>query len=252
MLTAERLTVRYGSRFALSDCSLTVGEGEWWMLVGPNGAGKTTLIRAVAGAVPFTGELRFGDRPLRAMKPRDRARLIGILDQHNTAAYAYSVEEIVRLGRYAHRTALGDDPREEAAVEQALADAGLRDLRHESVLTLSGGERQRVFLAQVLAQEPRLMILDEPVNHLDLPYQQAIFELITDWLRTPGRAVLSVMHDLSLARRWGTHALVLRDGETLARGRAEEALRDAVLRDAYGMDVRGWMKGQLKVWEKKE
>ncbi len=249
MLEIEHLTVRYGRRTALRDCSLRVGEGEWWMLVGPNGAGKSTLIRAAAGAVPCEGELRFEGEDLTRMKPARRARLIGILDQHNTSSYDYSVEEIVGLGRYAHRGMLGADPRGDEAVEDAMRETGMTGLRRASVLSLSGGERQRAFLAQVLAQDPRLMILDEPVNHLDLPYQQAIFTLIADWLRKPGRAVLSVVHDLSLARRWGTHAMVLRGGECLARGPAAEALRDGILREAYGMDVGAWMRDQLDVWK---
>ena len=251
-LDAQGVTVRYGTRTVLRDLSFSVEEGQWWMLVGPNGAGKSTLIRAVAQAVPYAGTLTLDGRPLSRMRPAERARMIGILDQQNEAAYAYSVEEIVRLGRYAHRRgALGSDPEEDAAVARAIGLTGLEPFRHASILTLSGGERQRAFLAQVLAQEPRLLILDEPANHLDLPYQQAIFGLIADWLRQPGRAVLSVVHDLSLARRCGTHALVLREGQCVAMGPAGEALSDEVLAGAYGMDVAGWMRGLLREWKKK-
>ncbi|MBR5345293.1 MAG: ABC transporter ATP-binding protein [Clostridia bacterium] len=251
VLEAQGITVRYGPRTVLRDLSFTLGTGQWWMLVGPNGAGKSTLIRAIAQAVPYAGTLTLDGRRLDEMRSVERAREIGILDQQNEAAYAYSVEEIVRLGRYAHRRgALGADPGEEDAVNRALAVTGMEDFRNTSILTLSGGERQRAFLAQVLAQDPRLLILDEPVNHLDLPYQQAIFALIGEWLRQPDRAVLSVVHDLSLARRYGTHALVLREGECLVQGEAKEALSNRVLREAYGMDVADWMKDLLGEWKK--
>ena len=251
VLEARGVTVRYGPRTVLRDLSFTLEAGQWWMLVGPNGAGKSTLIRAIAQAVPYAGVLTLDGRRLDEMRSVERAREIGILDQQNEAAYAYSVEEIVRLGRYAHRRgALGADPGEEDAVNRALAVTGMEDFRNASILTLSGGERQRAFLAQVLAQDPRLLILDEPVNHLDLPYQQAIFALIGEWIRQPDRAVLSVVHDLSLARRYGTHALVLREGECLAQGEAKEALSNRVLREAYGMDVADWMKDLLGEWKK--
>ncbi len=250
VLEAQGVTVQYGPRTVLRDLSFTLDAGQWCMLVGPNGAGKSTLIRAIAQAVPYTGVLTLDGRRLDAMRPAERAREIGILDQQNEAAYAYTVEEIVRLGRYAHRHgALGADPGEDAAVAKALAATGMESFRHASVLTLSGGERQRVFLAQVLAQDPRLLILDEPANHLDLPYQQAIFALIGEWLRQPGRAVLSVVHDLSLARRCATHALVLREGECLAQGPAGEAVSTRVLREAYGMDVADWMRDLLGEWK---
>ena len=125
---------------------------------------------------------------------------------------------------------------------------GMTALCSASVLTLSGGELQRAFLAQVFAQNPRLLILDEPANHLDLVYQKHIFSLIEQWLREPGRAVLSVVHDLSLALRYGTHAALLDGGRCVAQGKAREALAPEHLAQVYGMDVRGWMRELLGEW----
>ena len=125
---------------------------------------------------------------------------------------------------------------------------GMTALRRASVLTLSGGELQRAFLAQVFAQNPRLLILDEPANHLDLVYQKQIFSLIGQWLREPGRAVLSIVHDLSLALRYGTHATLLDGGRCVAQGTAREALAPEHLEKVYGMDVRGWMRELLGEW----
>ena len=133
--------------------------------------------------------------------------------------------------------------------ESALEATGLGALRHKSVLTLSGGELQRVFLAQVFAQNPQILILDEPANHLDLVYQKHIFSLIQDWLRKPGRAVLSVVHDLSLARRYGTHALLMHEGRCVAHGQADDVLTPDRLRDVYQMDVYGWMREMLACWQ---
>ena len=156
----------------------------------------------------------------------------------------------MRLGRYAHaRGFLSDrDPEGDALVEQALEMTGMSALRRASVLNLSGGELQRAFLAQVFAQNPRVLLLDEPANHLDLGYQKHIFSLIGQWLAQPGRAVLSVVHDLSLARRYGTHAVLMDGGRCVARGTMEETLTPENLARVYGMDVGGWMRELLGQW----
>ena len=250
MLEARDITVRYGGRAVVDGLSFTLEPGRWLMLVGPNGAGKSSLIRALAQAVPYEGEFLLEGRPLREMRPAERARRIGILAQHNAARYAYTVEEIVRLGRYAHTQGwlTHRDPEGEERVEAALRDTGMTDFRRCSVLELSGGEVQRAFLAQVFAQDPQLLVLDEPANHLDLKYQQQLFGLIGTWVGKPGRAVISVVHDLSLARRYGDCALLMHRGRCAARGSAEEIMRPGVLRAVYEMDVHAWMRSLLEPW----
>lgn len=250
MLTAERVSVRYGARTVVDGVSLSLREGQWLMLAGPNGAGKSTLIRAITQGVPYEGRIELLGRDVRAYRPAQLARQVGVLAQQHSVNYAYTVEEIVRLGRYAYAQGFlsGRDSEGEARVEEALRMTGMTALRSANVLTLSGGELQRAFLAQVFAQNPRLLILDEPANHLDLVYQKQIFSLIGQWLREPGRAVLSVVHDLSLALRYGTHAALLDGGRCVAQGTAREALAPEHLEKVYGMDVRGWMRELLGEW----
>ena len=251
MLVADHVTVRYGTRPVVNDLSFHLEPGQWLMLVGPNGAGKSTLIEAITQGVPYTGSFFWQGRDLKTVRPADLARGLGVLSQRNTMSYAYSVEEIVSLGRYVHQRgflSLRDDEGR-ARVDQALAATGLTALRHASMLTLSGGETQRVFLAQVLAQNPSLLILDEPANHLDLKYQQSIFSLIVDWLRQPGRAVLSVVHDLSLALRFGTHAILLKDGCCVSQGPVREVLTRPNLLQAFDLDVTAWMLSSLSLWQ---
>ena len=134
-------------------------------------------------------------------------------------------------------------------MEKALALTGLTELADHSVLTLSGGELQRTFLAQTLAQDPKVLILDEPTNHLDLVYQKQIFALVREWLKEEGRAAISVVHDLSLARAYGTHALLMHRGKELAAGRVEEVFTNDNLNRAYSMDVTAWMREMLERWE---
>ena len=125
---------------------------------------------------------------------------------------------------------------------------GVAPLVNQSVLTLSGGELQRTFLAQLFAQNPQILILDEPTNHLDLIYQKQVFELIQNWLRQGNRAVISVVHDLSLARAYGTHAMLLNQSLPVAYGTIEEVFSSEKLNQAYRMDVRAWMQEMLGQW----
>lgn len=250
MLEVRHLTVRYGAKTVVEDLSLTLAAGQWLMLIGPNGAGKSSLIEAIAQGVPYTGQALLAGEDIRTLRPARLAQQLGVLAQRNTVAYAYTVEEVVRLGRYAHGGGFlrGKDEDGEAQVERALALTGLTELRRASLLTLSGGELQRAFLAQVFAQDPQVLLLDEPANHLDLIYQKQLFGLLRDWLRQPGRAVLSVVHDLSLARRYGTHAVLMHHGRCAAQGEIDQVMTPEHLRQVYGMDVYGWMNELLGQW----
>ena len=251
MLEVRELTVRHGALTIVDGLSFHVREGEWLMIVGPNGAGKSTALSAVTQAVPYTGSVLLDGEDVKKMKPAQRARKMGVLMQKNFAGYAFTVEEVVRLGRYAYAPGVlsGHGAEDTEAVEEALERTGLTAQRGQSVLTLSGGELQRTFLAQVLAQRPRLLLLDEPTNHLDLVYQKQVFELVGEWLRTPGRAVVSVVHDLSLAKAFGTRALLLDHGKTAAMGPVGEVLCPEKLDGVYNMDVSAWMRKMLGQWE---
>ena len=251
MLTGEHITVRYGSCAVVDDLSFRLNEREWLMLAGPNGAGKSTLIEAIAQGVPYTGSIRWKNEDIRTMKSSRLAQRIGVLSQRNHVSYAYTVEEVVGLGRYAYKNGLfsARDDQGKEQVEMALEMTGLTELRHASMLTLSGGETQRVFLAQVFAQNPQILILDEPANHLDLKYQEHIFSLIRKWLEEPGRAVLSVVHDLSLARRYGTHAVLMDHGKSVSQGEIREVMAPDTLQQVYGMNVYEWMREMLSQWQ---
>ena len=250
MLKAEKITVRYGDLTIVDGLSFHLAEGQWLMLAGPNGAGKSTIINAISQAAPYTGTITLAGKDIRRYRPAQLAKKIGVLAQKNNVGYSYTVEEVVGLGRYAHSRGLfaGKDAEGEERVEHALALTGLTGLRKSSVLTLSGGELQRTFLAQVFAQDPEILILDEPANHLDLVYQKHIFSLVQEWLKTPGRAVLSVVHDLSLAKKYGTHAVLMNRGRCVSQGSLNDVLTPENLNAVYDMDVYSWMREMLGQW----
>ncbi|MDR2502117.1 MAG: ABC transporter ATP-binding protein [Oscillospiraceae bacterium] len=250
LLDIQNLSVSYGEKTILDRVSFSVREGCWLMIVGPNGAGKSTVVGAVSQLTPHSGLVTCMGQNVRRMKPHKLARLIGVLPQSSAVSYAFTVEEILRMGRYSHSPGFfsGRGSGDEAILRRAAEMTGLADLLDRSVLTLSGGELQRTFLAQLFAQDPKILILDEPTNHLDLIYQKQIFSLVSEWLTQPGRAVVSVVHDLSLAKAYGTDALLLSGGRAVASGEIGSVFSREALRRVYSMDVYQWMEQMLGQW----
>lgn len=251
MLEVKNLTVQFGSLIIVDDVSFSVSEGQWLMIVGPNGAGKSTIINAVSQGVPYTGTVLFNGKDVKSSKPQELAKNIGVLTQNHFVGYSFTVEEVVKLGRYAYAPGIFSTAREEdnQKISDAIHMTGMEPFLKQSVLTLSGGELQRTFLAQLFAQDPKLLLLDEPTNHLDLVYQKQMFALIRQWVMDTGRAVISVVHDLSLARAYGTHALMLNGGRLVADGATREVLTPANLNAVYSMDVYAWMQEMLSQWQ---
>lgn len=251
MLKVRGLTVRYGDLTIVEDVSLSLEEGQWLMVVGPNGAGKSTLLGGISRRIPYTGGVLLEGQDMTRLKPRQAAAAMGVVMQSYHVGYPFTVEEVVKLGRYAHRKGFFSDTNleDQDKVEEALELTGMAALRKQTVTTLSGGELQRTFLAQVLAQNPRLILLDEPTSHLDLLYQKQVLDLMKKWLQGPGRALISVVHDLSLAKAYGTHGLLMNRGKGVALGRTEEVLTREHLAQVYQMDVYNWMEKMLGQWQ---
>ena len=251
LLSLEGVSVTLEKKTILSGISFTLEEGGFYMIAGPNGAGKTTIVQAIAGSVPYDGKILYRARDVRTFRPDALARHIGILAQTNPSGFAFTVSEVVRLGRYAYGKGLfhtANRTEDAEAVRLALELTGMEGLQHRKVNTLSGGEVQRMFLAQLFAQNPEVMVLDEPANHLDPVFQQQVFSLVDAWRRETGRAVLSVVHDLSIAKAYGTDALLLNNGQIVAKGRTADVFTPENLQKTYDMDVAGWMRRMLSQW----
>jgi len=251
LLSVKDLTVRYGKMTIVNHISFSMKPGQWLMIVGPNGAGKSTIVNAISQGVPYSGTVCFDGLDIARRKPSELARNMGVLTQSHNVSYSFSVEEVVKLGRYAYSSGLfsSTTDEDEQKVRSALDLTGMTPIMKQSVLTLSGGELQRTFLAQIFAQDSKLLILDEPTNHLDLVYQKQMFELIKDWIKDTGRAVISVVHDLSLAKAYGTHALLLDHGSLVSSGNINKVLTRSNLESIYSMDVYKWMESMLTQWQ---
>lgn len=249
LLKLEDISVKISNLNLVNHISLEIFEKDRFIIVGPNGAGKSTLINAVARGIPYTGKVYLEGKDIGTMKSMEVARSIGVLSQNYNVGYSFTVEEIVRLGRYAYAPNLLSRNKEDVHyIEEALEMTGLMDKRKQSVLTLSGGEVQRTFLAQLFAQDPKILILDEPTNHLDIQYQKQIFLLIKKWMKGKKKAVITVVHDLSLASLFGNRFMLMDKGNVITQGSKEEVLDSETLNKVYHMDVRDWMKSLYHQW----
>ncbi|SEE33933.1 iron complex transport system ATP-binding protein [Streptomyces sp. 2231.1] len=233
-LTVDQLRITLDHRPILHAVSLEARKGDIVGLVGPNGSGKSTLLRAVYRSLrPADGVVAVGGDDVWALSARAAARRTAAVLQDATGTTSgLTVTEIVALGRAPHHGLLGRDGAEDhRAVEDAIDRCGVRPYADRDYASLSGGERQRVLLARALAQQPRLLVLDELTNHLDI---RARFELL-DLIRTTGVTTLAVLHDLDLAARLCDHVVVLHEGTVVVAGPVLEVLTPEILADVFGV-----------------
>jgi len=235
ILSVQGLSVSIAGHPVCADLNWQVEAGQHWAILGRNGAGKSTLLHTLAGLRDADqGSIHIDGKPLATTPPRELAKVRGILPQRQLDPFASTVLETVLVGRHPHLGRWdwesGDDRRIALA---ALEQAGLKEFTQRDVLTLSGGERQRLAIAQLLAQQPQLMLLDEPLTHLDLNHQVAVMDLMQQQSRA-GAAVVSVLHDPGFAARYCDHALLLFGTGTWLAGPTAEVLTALNLSCLYG------------------
>jgi iron complex transport system ATP-binding protein len=228
MLALQNVSYRYPGalRDALSGVSLAVGPREFHAVLGPNGSGKTTLVRIALGArKPLVGRADVMGVAASQWSRHELARIVGVVPQREDNLFPQRVRETVLLGRYPHLTLWGRERAEDhAAVDRALAACEVTNLADRWLWTLSGGEYQRVRIARALAQEPKLLVLDEPGMSLDLKHEMGLFELVRGLVDEQGLGVLMITHDLNLAARFADSLLLLEGGRAVAAGRPADVL----------------------------
>jgi len=236
LLMAQRVTVQLGGTTVVRDVSLALRRGEIAALVGPNGAGKTTLLRALAGIVPAQGHIALADAGLADTSLRERARRIAYLPQGHVFHWPMPVAAIVALGRLPHADPYsGLTAGDRAAVTEAMEATGVTAFADRMVTTLSGGERARVALARALATQAPVLLADEPTVSLDPRHQLVVMDL----LRRASRdgAVLTVVHDLTLAARFCDRVLIMESGTIAFDGSADDALSPQRIAAVFGVDA---------------
>lgn len=233
------VSVRLGKRQVVQDVSAGVAPGRWLSVVGANGAGKSTLLRAVVGLVRHQGIIRLEGLDSATLNARQRARLVAMVAQNPVLPPAMSVQAYALLGRIAHLGPLGRESAEDLErVAQALQRLDATGLAGRALGSLSGGEAQRVTIARALVQDTPLLLLDEPTSSLDIGHQLAMLDLVDELRRERGLAVLSTMHDLTLAAQYADELLLLHQGTVVAAGPPGTVLCEDNLTRYYGARVR--------------
>lgn len=240
VLRVQGMIVQLGGTQILADVSLSIAPGELVGLIGPNGSGKTTLLRAVGALVPSDGQVWLTGSDLNGLSPRGVAQRAARVAQATLLdpALGLSVEEVVLAGRAPH---LGhwqwESRRDREIAGRAMRRTDSQHLAARLVAELSGGERQRVYLARALAQEPRLLLLDEPTANLDLGHQIRVLSLVRQLVRDVGMAAMAAIHDLELAARFCVRLILLDRGRVVADGPPSEVLTPRRVAEVYGVNV---------------
>jgi len=239
ILEVEGIACAYGAEDALSGVTLRVGPGDFVAVAGPNGSGKSTLVRAMSRVLrPRLGRALLDGRDLYSLPAGESARSVAVVSQESPAEFEFTCEEIVLMGRAPHLARFqSEGERDLALAREAMERTGTWELRGRSILDLSGGERQRVILARAFAQEPRVLLLDEPTAHLDIAFQVQILRLVQSLRREKETAVLATLHDLNLAAAFAERVVLLSRGRIAAAGTPAEVLVERTLREVFGAEV---------------
>ena len=229
----------YGQQVILRGISLEAGLGETIGLVGPNGAGKTTLLRIVSGTLaPQGGMVYVQGWELPSLRPRDRARLVGMVQQNPAVPPGFTALEVVLMGRNPHLGLLQwEGPKDVEVCQRVMELTETWDFAHRLVSSLSGGELQRVFIARAMAQETPVLLLDEPTAHLDISFQTSVLDMIETIRRKTNITVLVAMHDLTLAAQYCSRIAVLHKGDIFAFGEPAQVLTPEVVSTVFGAPV---------------
>jgi len=235
VLTVRALSAAHGRVRVLDGVGLSVPVGGWLAVIGPNGAGKTTLLRCLLGFHPYEGEVRLDGTPLAGLPRRRRAQLMAYAPQSPVLPEGISTRDYVALGRTPHRPLLaGPRAADQRVVDEVMGRLELAGLADRPLATLSGGEQQRAVLARALAQQPRVLLLDEPTASLDLGHAQQVLDLVDRLRRQDGLTVLSTLHDLTLAGQYADRLALLSEGRVVSEGTPADVLTPAALSAHYG------------------
>jgi iron complex transport system ATP-binding protein len=229
----------YGERPLFAGLDLAVADGEIGAVLGPNGSGKTTLVRLASGQLrPDAGTIRLQGRNVGEMTASERARRIAVVPQDTWLAFRFTVDEVVMMGRAPHQGRFGVERTvDREQVDLAMERTDSHRLAGRPFQELSGGERQRVILARALAQQPDVLLLDEPTSFLDLKHRLAIYDLLTRLNAESGLTVLVVSHDINLVARHCRRLVLLHEGRVHADGTAESVLVPQNIREVYGVEA---------------
>jgi len=237
VIEARSVSKRYGEKHGIHDVSVTVAQGKITSFIGPNGAGKSTLLSVLSRLLQMDeGEVFIDGRSIRSTDSSELAKKISILKQSNHINVRLTVNDLVEFGRFPYsRGRLTKDDR--AFVEMAIRYMELEDIRSKYIDQLSGGQRQRAFIAMVLAQDTEYVLLDEPLNNLDMKHSVQIMRVLRNLVDELGKTVVLVLHDINFASSYSDNIVAMKDGRIVREGTTDEMIDSAVLEAIYDMQI---------------
>jgi iron complex transport system ATP-binding protein len=238
-IRAQNLSFAYNANPVLDGVSLSIDRGEMVGILGPNGPGKTTLIKIFSAVLRGQGEVKVNGRSIQSYGKRELSRLFAAVPQESQILFPYTVAEIILMGRASYHSPLALEGKKD--LEVARASMELTDslpFSDRYLHELSGGEKQRVIIARALAQEPEILLLDEPSAFLDLKHQVQVFELMRRLNRERGLTIVAALHDLNLAALFFPRLVILRDGKVFRDGSPKDVLTEETIEEIYGIKVR--------------
>lgn len=238
MIKVEHLSQSFKEQQVLENISFEIKQGEFFGIIGPNGSGKSTLLRLISGIDPVkNGSVDLGGRLVSSYSRKELARWLAVLQQDALPPVGFTVREVVEMGRYPFQNWLGEESADaEGLIDRIVRKLHLEPLIDRTIERLSGGERQRVALAKVMAQQPQLLMLDEPTTFLDIGYQVQMMDYIKEWQRESDLTVVAVLHDLNLAAQYCTRLMVIHNGELAAIGTPDEIITSGLISKVYGTE----------------
>ena len=234
IIKAQNICVSINDKEIVHNLSLEIPEGKVTAIIGPNGCGKSTTLMALSRILPYKGSVTFKGNEMSALSQREFAKSLAILTQSPQAPSDLTVNDLVEMGRFPHRSFLGRGGKDDKEhVEWALEQTGVTAMRNRLLNTLSGGERQRAWIAMALAQRPEVLLLDEPTTYLDICHQLEIMQLIGRLNQELGLTVVMVVHDLNHAIMYADHVVVVKAGQLVTSGAPSEIITADLLADVF-------------------
>lgn len=238
LIEIKNISFSYGSLFKIENIQLAIKKGTFLAIIGPNGSGKTTLLKLLTKSIkPESGVVFLEDQNMNNIRQRDLAKKIAIVPQNSYSTFAFSSFEIVMMGRTPHLSRWQFENNDDfTIVKEAMEKTNTWHLKERPITELSGGEKQRVIVAQALAQQPKILLLDEPTLHLDLNHQIEIMNLLRQ-LHSDKITIVAVLHDLNLAANYADEVAVIKNGKILIVGKPEEILTGKLIKDCFDASV---------------
>lgn len=239
MLEVKDIKVSYDTKMILKDFSFSVKKGQMVSIIGPNGCGKSTALKAISKFLKkSSGKIYLQGEDMDELTAKKIAKKMSVLSQYNKNPEDITIKDLVSYGRIPHkRWYERNSEKDEKIIAWAIEETGLRDMQNESILELSGGERQRVWIAMSLAQEPKILLLDEPTTYLDISHQLEIMELLKKLNKELDLTVIMVLHELSQAVKYSDKIIVMKKGEIIEQGNPNEIITEKLLKEVYNVDV---------------